>query len=654
MNVQLGYLTSSALTFDNDINVNAVVLTVDNTVNGHATFSSNGPSTVRLSGITTPTDANDAANKAYVDSLVASGIAWKDAVQAATTTNIAVFPPTDGITTTSTIDGVTLNVGDRVLVKDQTTASQNGIWLVNAGAWTRTDDAASGTQATGAAVYVFGGSVNIGKAWVCPTNTGSPNFDPVNFNSAITFVAMSSSPAVAGSNTQVQYNNNSNFGADASFTYNGIAATPVLSIGGAATGLSTLNLGTGSQASSILSVGTGAFTVSGAGNSTFQSSAGTVTLSGTTASVTASTGSAAITGENGASMTATNGTASLVATDNDVSITSGAATTMTATTTSSITSGGIMTMGSTAAATNIGASSTSITVGSASTTTTDVNAITLNVGSSSTTTLNLLATGVGGDVVMTAGDATSSGTITLSTTTATTATVAGGDITMTAGNGNTTGAGGALDFNAGSGGATGAGGAITINAGAGGATSGLGGNLILQAGSANAYSSAGNLVLKIAVDDDTPSTTNNIIQFQDGAGDAIGRINNLGNIYMKTFFATSDVQYKTNIESINDPLNTINKIEGYSYDWKDPETGLEKGSEKQLGVIAQQLESIGLGNLVNSDGKYKSVNYLGLIPILIEAIKELNRKVDSKIDAPAPVLAPVPSIVPAFKPFRPA
>jgi hypothetical protein len=236
--VQLGYLTSSALTFDNDINVNAVVLTVDNTVNGHATFSSDGPSTVRLSGITTPTDANDAANKAYVDSLAGAGVTWKNAVQAATTTNIAVFPPTGA----STIDGVTLNTGDRVLVKDQTTASENGIWLVNAGAWTRTDDAASGTQATGAAVYVFGGSVNIGKAWVCPTNTGSPNFDPVNFNSAITFVAMSSSPAVAGSDTQVQFNDNSNFGANASSTYNKSATTPILSIGGAATGLSTLNL----------------------------------------------------------------------------------------------------------------------------------------------------------------------------------------------------------------------------------------------------------------------------------------------------------------------------------------------------------------------------------------------------------------------------
>lgn len=83
----------------------------------------------------------------------------KQSVRAATTANITL----SGV---QTIDGVTLTVGDRVLVKDQTAAAQNGIYLVAAQSWTRASDADSGTKlSSGVRIAVEEGAVNAGKVW---------------------------------------------------------------------------------------------------------------------------------------------------------------------------------------------------------------------------------------------------------------------------------------------------------------------------------------------------------------------------------------------------------------------------------------------------------------------------------------------------------
>lgn len=87
----------------------------------------------------------------------------KQSVRAATTANITL----SGV---QTIDGVVLTVGDRVLVKDQTTAAQNGIYLAAAQGWTRATDADNGTKLTGGArVAVEDGTVNAGKVWYLAT-----------------------------------------------------------------------------------------------------------------------------------------------------------------------------------------------------------------------------------------------------------------------------------------------------------------------------------------------------------------------------------------------------------------------------------------------------------------------------------------------------
>lgn len=82
--------------------------------------------------------------------------AWvKRAVKTATTANITLSAP-------QTIDGISCVAGDRVLVKDQTTSSQNGIYIVAAGAWTRSTDADTSSELAGANVSVDQGTVNGG------------------------------------------------------------------------------------------------------------------------------------------------------------------------------------------------------------------------------------------------------------------------------------------------------------------------------------------------------------------------------------------------------------------------------------------------------------------------------------------------------------
>lgn len=81
----------------------------------------------RILNLPDPTLAQHAATKAYVDSAV-EGLAWKDSVRVASTANINLSSPG------ATIDGVTMATNDRFLAKDQTTASQNGIYIWNGAA----------------------------------------------------------------------------------------------------------------------------------------------------------------------------------------------------------------------------------------------------------------------------------------------------------------------------------------------------------------------------------------------------------------------------------------------------------------------------------------------------------------------------------------
>ena len=119
----------------------------------------------KITNLATPTADADAASKSYVDG-VAQGLDVKDSVKVATTANIT-------LSGTQTIDGVAVSADERVLVKDQSTASQNGLYLCKASTWERTTDLAAGVDAAGMFTFVEQGSTNGDIGFVCTTDKGS-------------------------------------------------------------------------------------------------------------------------------------------------------------------------------------------------------------------------------------------------------------------------------------------------------------------------------------------------------------------------------------------------------------------------------------------------------------------------------------------------
>lgn len=145
----------------------------------------------KLTGVLDPTNPQDAATKNYVDGAVqtaAAGIDPKESCNAATTANIT-------LSGTQTIDGVSVVAGNRVLVKDQTTASANGIYLVSAGAWTRTADASQGTLTSGALTLIIAGTTHAGSQWYLNTS------DPITVGTtSLTWVQFSAGASYTFSN----------------------------------------------------------------------------------------------------------------------------------------------------------------------------------------------------------------------------------------------------------------------------------------------------------------------------------------------------------------------------------------------------------------------------------------------------------------------
>lgn len=112
-----------------------------------------------------PTDTSTLADKDYVDEVVA-GIDWKQSVRAASTTNVNLS------LAVSSVDNISFADEDRVLIKNQTAAAENGIYIYysSTGNLTRTLDAAQDTLTGGAATYVEEGTENNGTAWLLSTS----------------------------------------------------------------------------------------------------------------------------------------------------------------------------------------------------------------------------------------------------------------------------------------------------------------------------------------------------------------------------------------------------------------------------------------------------------------------------------------------------
>ena len=149
----------------------------------------------KITNVSTPTANGDVANKSYVDTAISnlnSLFDSKGSVRVATTTNGTLAT---AFANGQTIDGVTLATGNRILLKNQSTQSENGIYTVNAsGAPTRVTDMDVWSEVPGAFVVVEEGSTNADTIWLCTANQGGT----IN-STAITFQQI---PTTAGlSNT---------------------------------------------------------------------------------------------------------------------------------------------------------------------------------------------------------------------------------------------------------------------------------------------------------------------------------------------------------------------------------------------------------------------------------------------------------------------
>lgn len=126
----------------------------------------------------TPSNASDVTNKSYVDGLVGSGVYWKEPARAASTGNVTISNPG-----TDSFDGITLSSGDRLLLKDQTSQAENGVYDFNgsSSALTRSSDANSAEELNGLAIFVKEGGNSGDQGFVQTSEIATLGSDNVVF-----------------------------------------------------------------------------------------------------------------------------------------------------------------------------------------------------------------------------------------------------------------------------------------------------------------------------------------------------------------------------------------------------------------------------------------------------------------------------------------
>jgi hypothetical protein len=149
------------------VNPNQSGLNITNSTINSTTIGATTPSTAAFTSGTVaaaPVGATDLVNKQYVD-YFAAGLSWKQPANAASTVNIA------SLSGLQTVDTVSLVAGNTVLVKNQTNAAENGIYLVSSGAWTRSIGADTWDEYVGAIVFIVSGT-QADSAWYSTAQPG--------------------------------------------------------------------------------------------------------------------------------------------------------------------------------------------------------------------------------------------------------------------------------------------------------------------------------------------------------------------------------------------------------------------------------------------------------------------------------------------------
>lgn len=208
--------------------------TIDSSVIGGttpaaATFTNIAVTTGTIT--TTPSGPNDIVNQAYVDA-VAQGLSFKQPANYTTNGNITL----SGLAVQANGDWTsTLTAGDRILVKNQTSGANNGIYVAAAGAWARSADANTWAEIVSAYLFVLSGTTWAGSSWVDTNQTGGTlGTTPITF---------------------VQFSNNATYTAGTGLTLAGyqFSITPVGTAGiyGSASQVPVITTNASGQVSSV-------------------------------------------------------------------------------------------------------------------------------------------------------------------------------------------------------------------------------------------------------------------------------------------------------------------------------------------------------------------------------------------------------------------
>jgi hypothetical protein len=212
--IRAGSSKIAVSTVGNDISVDANAILILNSATEDINLNGN-----KITSLSDPSASSDAANKGYVDA-VAQGLVVKEAVVAATTVNQTGTYNASGLTFTYTATGIPsidsapiTATGTRVLFKDQTTASQNGIYTLTTSGdtgvspvFTRAEDYNSSLEASaGSFAFVLSGAVNANKQFVQTNISPTLDTDPLVFtvlndlsiaNSSVTNAKLADMPAL--------------------------------------------------------------------------------------------------------------------------------------------------------------------------------------------------------------------------------------------------------------------------------------------------------------------------------------------------------------------------------------------------------------------------------------------------------------------------
>jgi hypothetical protein len=244
------------LPFNATINPDQSGLDITNSIIDSTTIGATTPSTGAFTSFSTvtgtistqPTGANDIVNLLALQSYVA-GISWKQPCAVATLTSITL----SGL---QTIDTYTTLDGDRVLVKDQGSAAENGIYLASAGAWTRALDANVWDEYIAAISFIEYGTQK-GGAWFCTAQPGGTlGVTALNWSQFTTSATYSAGTGLTLTGTVFSITNTG----VAANTYGSATATPVFAVNAQGQITSVTNTTITPAIGSVTGLGTGVAT----------------------------------------------------------------------------------------------------------------------------------------------------------------------------------------------------------------------------------------------------------------------------------------------------------------------------------------------------------------------------------------------------------